>query len=92
MQVSVIIMPQIFGVFTTMGCSLQKHFNVFRSQLLTTQSGKVCSTAWLDRKVVMMIYTNSDPQSVTSILRQQSDGNKEVVECPLALKSYNRSR
>ena len=38
----------------------------------------------------MMMYTNSDPQSVTSILRQQSDGSKEEVECPLALKSYNK--
>ena len=37
---------------------------------------------------MMMMYTNSDPQSVTSILRQQSDGSKEEVECPLALKSY----
>ena len=38
----------------------------------------------------MVIYTNSDPQSVTSILRPQSDGSKEEVECPLALKSYNK--
>ncbi len=38
----------------------------------------------------MMIYTNSDPQIVTSILRQQSDDNKEEVECPLALKSCNK--
>ena len=37
-----------------------------------------------------MMYTNNDPQSVTSILRQQSDGSKEEVECPLALKSYNK--
>ena len=37
-----------------------------------------------------MMYTNSDPSSVTSILRQQSDGSKEEVECPLALKSYNK--
>ena len=38
----------------------------------------------------MMMYTNSNPQSVTSILRQQSDGRKEEVECPLAFKSYNK--
>ena len=38
----------------------------------------------------MMIYTNSDPRSVTSIFRKQNDGSKEEVECPLALKSYNK--
>ena len=37
-----------------------------------------------------MMMSNRDPQSVTSILRQQSDGSKEEVECPLALKSYNK--
>ena len=38
----------------------------------------------------MIIYTNSDTRSVTSVLRQQSDGSKEDVECPLALKFYNK--
>ena len=39
----------------------------------------------------MIMYTNSDPQCVTSVPRRQSNGRREEVSCPLAITSYNKN-
>ena len=55
------------------------------------QSRKVCASAWQDRKVVMIMYTNSDPQCVTSVPRRQTNGSREEVSYPLAITFYNKN-
>ena len=55
------------------------------------QSRKVCASAWQDRKVVMIMYTNSDSQCITSVPRRLTNGSKEEVSCPLAITSYNKN-
>lgn len=67
-----------------------QHSFTFRGESLTTQSGTVSATAWQDRKVVMAMFTNCDPQMITSVLRQQSDGNRQEVPSPHAITSYNK--
>ena len=54
-------------------------------------SGKVCASTWQDRKVVMIMYTNSDPQCVTSVPRRLTNGSREEVGFPLAITSYNKN-
>ena len=53
------------------------------------QSRKVCASAWQDRKVVMIMYTNSDSKCITSVPRRLTNGSREEVSCPLAITSYN---
>ena len=55
------------------------------------QSRKVCASAWQDRKVVMIMYTNSDSQCITSVPRRLTNGSREEVCCPLAITSYNKN-
>ena len=55
------------------------------------QSRKVCASAWQDRKVVMIMYTNSDPQCVTLVPRRLTNGSREEVSCPLGITSYNKN-
>ena len=39
----------------------------------------------------MIMYTNSDPQCITSVPRRQTNGSREEVSCPLAITSYNKN-
>ena len=39
----------------------------------------------------MIMYTNSDPQCITSVPRQPTNGSREEVSCPLAITSYNKN-
>ena len=39
----------------------------------------------------MIMYTNSDPQCVTSVPRRQTNGSRKEVSCPLAITSYNKN-
>ena len=39
----------------------------------------------------MVMYTNNDPQCVTSVPRRQTNGSREEVNCPLAITSYNKN-
>ena len=55
------------------------------------QSRKVCASAWQDRKVVMIMYTKSDSQCITSVPRRLTNGSREKVSCPLAITSYNKN-
>ena len=64
--------------------------NIFRGESLTVQSEKVYAAAWQERKVIVMMYTNSDPQCVTSVLRRQSNGSRDDVNCLLAIASYDK--
>ena len=39
----------------------------------------------------MIMYTNSDPQCITSVPRRQTNGSREEVSCPIAITSYNKN-
>ena len=41
------------------------------------------------KKLVYLIDTISDPTNVPEVLRRNKDGSKGIVQCLLAVKSYN---
>ncbi len=54
------------------------------------QEGKVVASAWLDRKVVMVMSTNTQPSSTSTVLRRQQDGTRKSIPCPQAIIGYNQ--
>ena len=56
---------------------------------MTVQEGKVVTSAWLDRKMVMVMSTNSQP-SMGTVLRRKADGSRQPFPCPQAIISYNQ--
>ena len=61
-----------------------------RGDSLTLQSGNVCATAWMDRRVVMAMSTGCDPLVVGSVQRRQKDGSRVPVRCPESIILYNQ--
>lgn len=57
---------------------------------MTVQSGNVVASAWMDRKVVMVMCCGCDPTKTTSVLRGQKDGTRCPVESPSACAVYNQ--
>ena len=62
----------------------------FRGDSLTVQKGKVTASAWMDRKTVMVMFTNCQPNDTGSVLRRQLDGSRLPVPCPVSIISYNK--
>ncbi len=56
---------------------------------MTVQSDNVGATAWIDTKVVMMMYSSCDPTMSSTVLRRKKDGTRDLVTCPVAIKVYN---
>ena len=56
--------------------------NLFRGESVTVQKGKVSVSAWMDRKVVMVMSSSCQPDGVGSVLRRQQDGSRIPVTCP----------
>ena len=48
----------------------------------------MATTAWMDRKVVMVMSTNSQPTASGSVLRRQRDGTQISVPCPESIILY----
>ena len=63
-----------------------------RGDSLTLQSGNVCATAWMDRRVVMAMSTGCDPLAVGSVQRREKDGSCVPVRCPESIILYNLVR
>ena len=61
-----------------------------RGESVTVQSGNVTASAWMDRKMVMVMCTGCDPTTPTTVLRGQKDGTRRPVTCPAASAIYNR--
>ena len=61
-----------------------------RGDSLTLQSGNVCATAWMDRRVVMAMSTGCDPLAVGSVQRREKDGSRVPVRCPESIILYNQ--
>ena len=54
------------------------------------QKGGVSACAWLDRKVVMAMFGNTQPSSTGSVLRRQKDHTCTPVHCPESIVLYNK--
>ena len=57
---------------------------------ITVQQQKVCVKEWMDRNVVMVMYTNCQPSLSGTVLQWQKDGTRLSIPCPEALINYNR--
>ena len=60
-----------------------------RGDSLTVQAGEVTAAAWMDRKMVTIMSTNSQPSAARTVLRKQKDGTRIHVPCPESIISYN---
>ena len=58
---------------------------IYRGEFLTVQKGNVCASAWMDRKIVSVMSTTSQP----AVLRRQKDGTRLSVPCPMSIDHYN---
>ncbi len=54
------------------------------------QAKKIAASAWMDNKLVTVMYTGYDPTENNTVLRRQRDGTKKYFSCPLATAAYNR--
>ena len=70
---------------TTQGRSLSRGQHV-SSQVL---DGKVQCFVWKDKNSVAFINTISNPDSITTVARKNSDGSRTDVPCPSSVKLYN---
>lgn len=59
------------------------------SRSAVVENSNVNCIVWQDKKLVYFIDTISDPTKITQVLRRNKDGSQAVVDCPLAVKSYN---
>ena len=65
-------------------------FSLFRGDSLTLQSGNVCATAWMDRRVVMVMSTGCDPSTAGLVQRKEKDGSQVQVSCPESVIFYSK--
>lgn len=42
--------------------------------MITRQAGNACASAWLDRKIVTVMYIGVDPTEQGTVLRRLKDG------------------
>ena len=54
------------------------------------QKGKVCASAWKDRKVVTAMATNCQPTDVGTVMRRKLDGSRAPIPCPQSILLYNK--
>lgn len=54
------------------------------------QKGGVSACAWMDRKVVMAMFSNAQPSATSSVLRRQKDHTRIPVTCPESILLYNK--
>ena len=61
-----------------------------RGDSQVVQKGGVSACVWMDRKVVMVMFTNAQPSATASVLRQQKDHAHNPISCPEAVLLYNK--
>ena len=57
---------------------------------MTLQKNNISATAWLDRKVVTMMSSNTQPSAVGTVLRRQVDTTRSAIPCPQNIITYNK--
>ncbi len=55
------------------------------------QKGLVAAAAWKDRKVVMVLSTNTQPSAKGTVLRWLKDRTRASLPCPESIVTYNQS-
>ncbi len=55
------------------------------------QKGLVAAAAWKDRKVVMVLSTNTQPSAKGTVLRRLKDRTRASLPCPESIVTYNES-
>ena len=76
------------SIYTQMYASTHTIHNRGDSQV--GQKGGVSACAWLDRKVVMSMFGNTQPSSTGSVLRRQKDHTCTPVHCLESIVLYNK--
>lgn len=61
-----------------------------RGKSKSRQQGNLTVSVWQDNRPVVMIATNSDPTTTSSVLRKNKDGTTNTYSCPKSLMSYNQ--
>ena len=69
-------------------CTIYIH--IYTGDSLTLQSGDVCATAWMDRRVVMVMSTGCDPHAVCSVQRREKGCSRGPVRYPDSIILYNQ--
>ena len=79
-------------VYVLLVCSMiiSPHNTCIWRRGLTVQAGEVTASAWMDRKMVTVMSTNSQPSAAGTVLRKQKDGTHIHVPCPESIISYNK--
>ena len=65
------------------------HYSQYRGDSLTEQRGEVTASAWMDRRVVTVMSTSTQPSATGTVARKQRDGSTIHLPCPQAIISYN---
>jgi hypothetical protein len=51
----------------------------------------VTAVVWQEKRVVLLLSTNSDPRNDGSVTRKTRKGNEEIeVACPQAVRNYTK--
>ncbi len=61
-----------------------------RGDYKTVQADNICASAWLDRKIVMVMATGYDPTETGTVIRRQKDGSQVSYPCPMSCVEYNK--
>ena len=64
--------------------------NTHRGDSRSLQSGNLTATLWLDKRVVTVLSTASQPNETSTVKRKQQDGRKADVPCPSSVVNYNK--
>ena len=55
------------------------------------QHEDVTAVVWQDKRVVLLLSTNSDPRTEGSVTRKTGKGNEEIeIACPQAVINYTK--
>jgi len=60
-----------------------------RDESRTLQHEDVTAVVWQDKRVVLLLSTNSDPRTDGAVTRKTAKGNEEIeITCPQAVINY----
>ena len=66
------------------------HTHTNRGDSLVVQKGSVSACAWMDRKLVMAMSSNTQPSAKGLVLRRQKDHTRTPISCPESIVLYNK--
>ena len=58
--------------------------------MLTMQADNIGASAWMDTKIVTIMYSGVDPAEHCTVLRRQKDRTRSPFPCPAAIGAYNQ--